>query len=231
MKSGRASLGYKQTLKTLRSSKSKLVIISNNCPPSAKSEIEYYAMLAEVQRRALPAERRPRHRAGRGRWSVERHGPGRLRHRPRARKAAALRRGSALLAARCGYVRAAGAGDSGTDPGGALLALPAAWSRPGQLCGHGRRCGPGAHRAGAPWGPDDGGNAPRSKPRVPARMIASRSSTTGCRLQSSSNRAASAKSGRLDHTGRDRRGDARQRTTKTERVPSGSPRSTQSPSV
>ena len=47
MKSGRASLGYKQTLKTLRSSKSKLVIISNNCPPLRKSEIEYYAMLAK----------------------------------------------------------------------------------------------------------------------------------------------------------------------------------------
>ena len=38
MKSGRASLGYKQTLKTLRSSKSKLVIISNNCPPLRKSD-------------------------------------------------------------------------------------------------------------------------------------------------------------------------------------------------
>ena len=48
MKSGRASLGYKQTLKTLRSSKSKLVIISNNCPPLRKSEIEYYAMLAKT---------------------------------------------------------------------------------------------------------------------------------------------------------------------------------------
>ena len=47
MKSGKASLGYKQTLKTLRQSKSKLVIISSNCPPLRKSEIEYYAMLAK----------------------------------------------------------------------------------------------------------------------------------------------------------------------------------------
>merc|ERR1711924_355022 len=31
----------------LRSSKSKLVIISNNCPPLRKSEIEYYAMPAK----------------------------------------------------------------------------------------------------------------------------------------------------------------------------------------
>jgi ribosomal protein L30E len=40
--------GYKTTLKTLRSGKSKLVIISNNCPPLRKSEIEYYAMLAKT---------------------------------------------------------------------------------------------------------------------------------------------------------------------------------------
>ena len=31
--------GYKTTLKTLRSGKSKLIIISNNCPPLRKSEI------------------------------------------------------------------------------------------------------------------------------------------------------------------------------------------------
>lgn len=35
-------------LKSLRSGKSKLVIISNNCPPLRKSEIEYYAMLAKT---------------------------------------------------------------------------------------------------------------------------------------------------------------------------------------
>merc|ERR1712172_382795 len=48
IKSGKYSLGYKSTLKTLRSGKSKLVIICNNCPPLRKSEIEYYAMLAKT---------------------------------------------------------------------------------------------------------------------------------------------------------------------------------------
>ena len=47
MKSGKYCLGYKQTLKTLRSGKSKLVIIASNTPPLRKSEIEYYAMLAK----------------------------------------------------------------------------------------------------------------------------------------------------------------------------------------
>lgn len=49
MRSGKASLGYKTTIKTLRNSKAKLVIISSNCPPLRKSEIEYYAMLAKCQ--------------------------------------------------------------------------------------------------------------------------------------------------------------------------------------
>merc|ERR1711915_829847 len=48
MKSGKYALGYKQTLKTLRNGKSKLVIIANNTPPLRKSEIEYYAMLAKT---------------------------------------------------------------------------------------------------------------------------------------------------------------------------------------
>eukprot|EP00439_Symbiodinium_sp_Y106_P024467 s6540_g2.t9 len=48
MKSGKYSLGYKTTLKTLRQGKSKLVLISNNCPALRKSEIEYYAMLAKT---------------------------------------------------------------------------------------------------------------------------------------------------------------------------------------
>merc|ERR1712142_608194 len=48
MKSGKYCLGYKQTLKTLRSGKAKLVIIANNTPPLGKSEIEYYAMLAKT---------------------------------------------------------------------------------------------------------------------------------------------------------------------------------------
>ncbi|XP_059287187.1 large ribosomal subunit protein eL30-like [Lycium barbarum] len=48
MKSGKYSLGYKTVIKTLRSSKGKLILISNNCPPLRKSEIEYYAMLSKV---------------------------------------------------------------------------------------------------------------------------------------------------------------------------------------
>ena len=48
MKSGKYFLGYKQTLKTLRQGKSKLVILASNTPPLRKSEIEYYAMLAKT---------------------------------------------------------------------------------------------------------------------------------------------------------------------------------------
>ncbi|QSL64803.1 hypothetical protein MERGE_002105 [Pneumocystis wakefieldiae] len=48
MKSGKCVLGYKSTLKTLRSGKSKLVVISGNCPYLRKSELEYYAMLAKT---------------------------------------------------------------------------------------------------------------------------------------------------------------------------------------
>jgi large subunit ribosomal protein L30e len=48
MKSGKYSMGVKSTLKTLRSGKSKLVIIAANCPPLRRSEIEYYAMLGRT---------------------------------------------------------------------------------------------------------------------------------------------------------------------------------------
>jgi len=48
MKSGKYTLGYKSTLKTLRQGKAKLVIISSNTPQLRKSEIEYYAMLAKT---------------------------------------------------------------------------------------------------------------------------------------------------------------------------------------
>ena len=47
MRSGKSALGYKTTVKALRNTKAKLVIISSNCPPLRKSEIEYYAMLAK----------------------------------------------------------------------------------------------------------------------------------------------------------------------------------------
>nr|XP_042128594.1 60S ribosomal protein L30-like [Peromyscus maniculatus bairdii] len=48
MKSGKYVLGYKQTLKMIRQSKAKLVILTNNCPALRKSEIEFYAMLAKT---------------------------------------------------------------------------------------------------------------------------------------------------------------------------------------
>ena len=48
IKSGKYTLGYKTALKTLRNGKSKLIVISSNCPALRKSEIEYYAMLAKT---------------------------------------------------------------------------------------------------------------------------------------------------------------------------------------
>ncbi|KAI6191844.1 60S ribosomal protein L30 [Aphelenchoides bicaudatus] len=47
-KSGKYVMGYKETLRTLRSGKAKLVIISNNTPALRRSEIEYYAMLSRT---------------------------------------------------------------------------------------------------------------------------------------------------------------------------------------
>ncbi|KAK9728711.1 60S ribosomal protein, partial [Basidiobolus meristosporus CBS 931.73] len=48
MKSGKSTLGYKSTLKAIRNGKAKLIILSGNCPPLRKSEIEYYAMLSKT---------------------------------------------------------------------------------------------------------------------------------------------------------------------------------------
>merc|ERR1711904_96250 len=47
-KSGKYTLGFKTALKSLRSGKSKLIIISKNCPLVRKSELEYYAMLSKT---------------------------------------------------------------------------------------------------------------------------------------------------------------------------------------
>merc|ERR1712157_703005 len=47
-KSGKAVLGYRQTLRTIRAAKAKMVIISKNCPALRKSEIEYYCMLSKT---------------------------------------------------------------------------------------------------------------------------------------------------------------------------------------
>jgi large subunit ribosomal protein L30e len=46
MKSGKAFLGFKLTLKALRQSRTKLIFIASNCPPLRKSMAEYYAFLA-----------------------------------------------------------------------------------------------------------------------------------------------------------------------------------------
>jgi Ribosomal protein L7Ae/L30e/S12e/Gadd45 family len=49
MKSGKVTLGYKSTLKTLRSGKAKLVIIAGNTPPLRKSELECTYCRASVR--------------------------------------------------------------------------------------------------------------------------------------------------------------------------------------
>lgn len=54
MKSGKAVLGTKSTLKTIRNGKAKLVFISSNCPPLRKSLIQYYAMLAKIHTYLFP---------------------------------------------------------------------------------------------------------------------------------------------------------------------------------
>lgn len=48
IKSGKYTLGYKSTLKSLRQGKAKLIIIAANTPPLRKSELEYYAMLSKT---------------------------------------------------------------------------------------------------------------------------------------------------------------------------------------
>ena len=49
MKSGKYVLGYKSTLRALRSGDAKLVILSNNCPTIRKGELEYYAAIAKAK--------------------------------------------------------------------------------------------------------------------------------------------------------------------------------------
>ena len=49
MKSGKYVLGYKSTLRALRSGDAKLILLSNNCPVVRKAEIEYYAVLAKAK--------------------------------------------------------------------------------------------------------------------------------------------------------------------------------------
>mmetsp|Transcript_5691 Transcript_5691/g.11068 ORF Transcript_5691/g.11068 Transcript_5691/m.11068 type:complete len:108 (-) Transcript_5691:80-403(-) len=49
MKSGKAILGYKNAMKSVRKGKAKLILIASNCPHLRKSEVEYMAMLAKVK--------------------------------------------------------------------------------------------------------------------------------------------------------------------------------------
>jgi len=49
IKSGKYVLGYKSTLRSLRSGDAKLIILSNNCPTIRKAEIEYYAVLSKAR--------------------------------------------------------------------------------------------------------------------------------------------------------------------------------------
>ncbi|KAK4188031.1 putative cytosolic 60S ribosomal protein Rpl30 [Podospora australis] len=48
IKSGKVVIGYKSTLKALRSGKAKLILIAANTPPLRKSELEYYSMMAKT---------------------------------------------------------------------------------------------------------------------------------------------------------------------------------------
>ena len=48
MKSGKLVLGYKASVKAMRKSKARMILVSSNCPPLRKSEVEYYAMLSKT---------------------------------------------------------------------------------------------------------------------------------------------------------------------------------------
>ncbi|QPG74412.1 60S ribosomal protein L30 [Brettanomyces nanus] len=48
IRSGKYTLGYKSTVKSLRRGKAKLIIIAGNTPVLRKSELEYYAMLSKT---------------------------------------------------------------------------------------------------------------------------------------------------------------------------------------
>mmetsp|Transcript_49389 Transcript_49389/g.68619 ORF Transcript_49389/g.68619 Transcript_49389/m.68619 type:complete len:105 (-) Transcript_49389:226-540(-) len=54
MRSGKANLGTKSTLKAIRNGKAKLIFIASNCPPLRKSLIQYYAMLAKIKTYLFP---------------------------------------------------------------------------------------------------------------------------------------------------------------------------------
>ncbi len=49
MRSGKTHLGFKSTLKAIRSGKAKAIILSSNLPIIRKSELEYLAVFAKVK--------------------------------------------------------------------------------------------------------------------------------------------------------------------------------------
>ena len=49
MKSGKYQLGIKETIRSMRTGKAQMVILSENTPPLRRSQIEYLAMLGGVK--------------------------------------------------------------------------------------------------------------------------------------------------------------------------------------
>merc|ERR1719335_1375131 len=47
IQSGKYKIGYRNTIKSLRSGQAKLVLIASNCPAIRRTELEYYAVLAK----------------------------------------------------------------------------------------------------------------------------------------------------------------------------------------
>ena len=45
IKSGKLTIGFKTTIRALKEGKCRLIVVANNCPPTKRLEIEYYAML------------------------------------------------------------------------------------------------------------------------------------------------------------------------------------------
>ncbi|KAG9954470.1 hypothetical protein KCU85_g446, partial [Aureobasidium melanogenum] len=64
MKSGKVTLGYKSTIKAIRSGKAKLIIIAGNTPPLRKSELEYYSMLGKTAVHHFNGNNLIQHQAG-----------------------------------------------------------------------------------------------------------------------------------------------------------------------
>jgi large subunit ribosomal protein L30e len=48
IKSGKFTLGWKSTIKSIRNGKAKLILVAANCPAIRKSEIEYYSLLSKT---------------------------------------------------------------------------------------------------------------------------------------------------------------------------------------